>query len=200
MTDNLKETLSAFIDGEASEIEVHRLLRDHDASARSWIHFHQIRTIVRGEPALSSDMHETLRERIRIAVDDEAVFDEAPALPRRGAVMTYARPAAAFGLAASLFAAVIVGYNLNQEIDGSADPAAIADRSAPIAAQPAGSGTPINVQTVGNGLAGPTLASQDEELELRELDEDTLRAVRAYLNQHDRTARMQPVLYPQDEK
>lgn len=195
MTDNLKETLSAFIDGEASEIEIHRLLRDHDASARSWIHYHQIRTIVRGEPALSSAMHESLRERIRLAVDDEAVFDEAPALPKRRAVMTYARPAAAFGLAASLFAAVIVGYNLNQEIDGSVDPAAIADRSAPIAAQPAGSGTPIAVQTVGNGLAGP-----DEELELRELDEDTLRAVRAYLNQHDRTARMQPVLYPQDEK
>lgn len=195
MTDNLKETLSAFIDGEASEIEIHRLLRDHDASARSWIHFHQIRTILRGEPALSRAMHESLRERIRLAVDDEAVFDEAPALPRRGAAMTYARPAAALGLAASLFAAVIVGYNLNQEIDGSADPTAVADRSAPIAAQPAGSGTPIAVQTVGNGLAGPV-----EELELRELDEDTLRAVRAYLNQHDRTLRMQPVLYPQDEK
>ncbi|MDZ7683816.1 MAG: hypothetical protein U5O39_01045 [Gammaproteobacteria bacterium] len=37
--------------------------------------------------------------------------------------------------------------------------------------------------------------SAENELELRELDKETLQAVRAYLNQHDRSVRMQPVIY-----
>ncbi len=183
MSDNLKETLSAFIDGEATEIEVHRLLRASEDGSRSWVHYQQIRAVARGERALSAEHHEMLRDRIRSFIDDEEGFDEAPALPRRSGAASYARPVAAFSVAASLLVAVFVGYNLNQGIDGT--PGA----TAPTVAETQRS-APIEVQTVAN--AAPVPAG---ELELRELDEETLRAVREYLNQHDRTVRMQPVLY-----
>lgn len=194
MSDNLKESLSAFIDGEASEIEVHRLLRETDAGGRSWVHFHQVRAVVRGEGALSAARHEALRDRIRMAIAEEESFDEVPAQPRRLDAQAYARPAAAFGLAASLFVAVFVGYNLNQGIDGSGDPgaAAVAGSAQPATGRPA---APIDVQTVANNQN----AAREGELELRELDDETLRAVRAYLNQHDRTVRMQPVIYSEPD-
>lgn len=192
MTENLKETLSAFIDGEASEIEIHRLLRSEDAGDRSWVHYHQIRTVVRRDGALSADHHTALRDRIRAAIAEEASFDEAPPRLRRSGAASYAKPAAAFGIAASLLVAVVAGYNVNQNIDGSS-----ASTPEPVVAESARRTGSIDVQTVSTAGAQPAPAN---ELELQELDEETLRAVRAYLNQHDRTVRMQPVIYAEPEK
>lgn len=44
MSDNLRESLSALMDGEATELEVRRLLRSNDPSVReSWAHYHHVR-------------------------------------------------------------------------------------------------------------------------------------------------------------
>jgi len=192
VTDNLRETLSAFIDGEASEIEIHRLLRQGDDDARSWVHYQQIRAVISGDGVLSAERHETLRDRIRQSIGEEETFDERPGFASplvriRSAVSTYAKPAAAFGVAASLFVAVIVGFDMNRDIDGSNQPG-----GATVAESPRNA--PIPAQTVAAGNTGPAPAAENE-LELRELDEETLEAVRAYLNQHDRSVRMQPVIY-----
>ncbi len=194
MTDNLRESLSAFIDGEASEIEVHRLLRQYSESDGGWIRFQQIRTVVRGERTLSPENHAALRENIRDAIAAEEVYESAPGARRFGGGQ-YGRPAAAFGVAASLLVAVLVGFNMNRSIDGTA-PEVAATSSQPITSQPiASQSVELPIETVAfDGAVAPV-----DESELKELDEETLRAVRAYLNQHDRSVRMQPVIYQQPE-
>lgn len=201
MTDNLKESLSAWIDGEASEIEVHRLLRqfESDASLRpSWVRYQEVRSVIRGERRLDADIHLALQDRIRAAVDVEDTFDERPAtLSRPG--NRYIKPAVSLAAAASLVAAVLVGVNLTNR---SPEPEGVAASNPAITAPAAnviGTG-PIDAQPVSTGAA--RVASMDQEsfepdgqqLELRELSDEQQRQLRAYLNQHDRMVRMNPNL------
>ena len=184
MTDNLKESLSALIDGEASEIEVHRLLRQFEADASlksSWISYLQVRAVARGEKLLSADQHSELHERISLAIDNETHHFDATPL-KRNVSRRYVVPAAGLALAASLVIAVFVGVSY-QTGDSSQ---AIATSKTP---------TAINAQPVVNAYAENQVVDfgelESQEPELRELDADQQRQLRAYLNQHDRT-RMNP--------
>ena len=97
MTDYTKESLSALIDGEASEIEVHKLLRhiksihpepgensqaSEDLHA-SWARYQEIRSVVGSSGAdassqttrLDASQHLALRLRISHAIETEAVHE-----------------------------------------------------------------------------------------------------------------------------
>ncbi len=175
MTDTKKESLSALIDGEASEIEVHRLVRefrDDDSLTRSWALYQHIRTVARSSSSqdkgyLTPDSHETLHQRISTAISGEETHDQVstPASSRKGLI------AGSMALAASVVVAIFIGIQKPAENTNTT----VATESDPIQAQP--------VST----LAADT---SQETPELIELDEEKQRALRAYLNQHDRMARM----------
>jgi len=173
VTDKTKETLSALIDGEASEIEVHRLLRQlaaDDSLRPSWINYLQVRAVVRGEKVIDTGRHLDLYRRISAAIVDEEDYALAPADPSIPMRRFY-KPAAALAVAASLVVAVFVGMNL---APGTGDEVAV---SRPEAA---------TIEPV------PAIEPESSQLELKELDEEKQRQLRAYLNLHDRMARMNP--------
>ncbi|MBD3649561.1 MAG: hypothetical protein HUJ31_19375 [Pseudomonadales bacterium] len=201
MTDKLKESLSALLDGEASEIELHQLLRqfDKDESLKgSWMLYQQIRGVVRGDAVLSGEQHMTLHERISHAISTEVFpeLEEDDAMAR----FPWFKSAAGLAVAASLVGAVFVGVQFN-------DP----ERSGPnvsvpvVAEQPSALRRDSDLQLVnvpGNDVMLQTAEAVAEEGvesfddipvgELRELDDEKQRRLRAYLSRHDRLVRMNP--------
>jgi len=182
VTDTIKESLSALIDGEASEIEVHRLVREFrsdEALSETWAVFQQVRATVRtgGEQVggLSPDRHRQLLNRISVAVgaEEEHALEVAERSSSPRIVM------GSLALAASLVVAVFIGVK-QPETPGS------------VAQLPAS--TPVEVQTASVDTAlvdtAPVDTVQPQASELVELDEEKQRRLRAYLNQHDRMARM----------
>ena len=139
MTDTKKESLSALIDGEASEIEVHRLVREYgdDASLRSsWATFQQVRSVVRNDCAgLTPAQHIELHQRISAAIETEELYDSGPlAVPARSKRMPAV--AASVAVAASLVVAVFVG--VNQQTTETAAPEVAAAPAALVAPPPTG--------------------------------------------------------------
>ena len=167
MTVTNKESLSALIDGEASEIEVHRLVREFrsdDSLAASWSIYQQVRTTVRTEQGtLGPDYHRQLFDRISQAIQEEdehqvAVDNKSGAGPLL---------AGAIAIAACLVVAVFLGVQKAEK------------DIAPAVAE--------NIIEPAEVLA---IANEVQTAELVELDEEKQRRLRAYLNQHDRMSRM----------
>lgn len=185
MTDKLKETVSAFIDGEASEIEIHRLLRqmDGDASVKpSWIRYLQVRSVIQGERRVPVDRHLELHERISLAIRDEDTYAlksgaKAPVL------RTFAKPIAGLAVAASLAMVVMVGYY----VQSPGTPGEMT-ASAPVGVSPQA----ISVQPVSTASVPQAGSAPMQPMDLRQLDEQQQRELRAYLNMHDQMARMDP--------
>ena len=177
MTDTRKESLSALIDGEASEIEVHRLVREFrsdESLTTSWAVYQQVRATVRkggSGSGLGPAHHEALLNRISDAVhaedDHKRETDDRPAA---GKVVM-----GSLALAASLVITVFLG------VQSPEDSAVIADISTETSIQRPSERPAVEVQTVANDL---------QASELVELDEEKQKRLRAYLNQHDRMARM----------
>ena len=237
MTDNKKESLSALIDGEASEIEVHKLLRhvksiQGEAGAvspeaedlhQSWARYQEIRTVIgpvgskTGENTqMVASEHLALRLRISEAIEAEdthqleGVSSLAGSGSNSRAVMAkYKTPAAGLAIAASLVVAIFVGLSpLKQATEGQD---AIATIDAPA------DQTPVSMQTVStnraiveaeknaisrgpaelNALEQQLLSSGEDGMlvddsELKELNEEQRRQMRAYLQLHDRMTRTNP--------
>lgn len=184
MTDKLKESISALIDGEASEIEIHRLLRQLDGDSTlkvSWINYLQARSVIQGERQITVARHLELHQRISDAVRDE----EAYALKSERTtpwIRTFAKPIAGLAVAASLAAAVVVGYyNQSPETPGT-----VATASPTISPQA------INVQPVSTATTAQIVEPQGQSQDLRQLNEAQQAQLREYLNMHDRMARMDP--------
>ncbi|HKI73847.1 MAG TPA: RseA family anti-sigma factor [Pseudomonadales bacterium] len=184
MTDKLKETLSAFIDGEASEIEVHRLLRQHpgdDSLKSSWISFLQVRSVIQGEPCIPVDSHLELHDRISRAIEAETAWSlsaDSVSPMRR-----FAKPIAGLAVAATVVMGVMIGVYLRQS------PAAAGQMATTTPG--VGSGV-IAAQPVSTMQASPAVEPEGQQLELRQLDEEQQHELRTYLNMHDQMARMNP--------
>lgn len=187
MTDHLKQSISALLDDEASEIEVHRLLRefgDDGELKTSWIRYQQIRAVSQGHHHLSESQHVSLHTRISAAIQEEETYELATRQRP-----DWQRQVAGFAVAASLVAAVLVGVNLNQP--GNLAPSELA--VGPTTSGP--TSAPINPQLVTFGSdddyqPATDIAFSEDELELRELDEVKQQQLREYLMRHDRMSRM----------
>ncbi len=180
-----KESLSALIDGEASELEVHRLVREFrqdETLSVSWARYQHIRTTIQssgtggsgtgasGTQRLSPQDHESLFARISDAVEREDIHEFDKPLETKGASVKLI--AGSLALAASLVVAVFIGVQQPNETT----PGLVSTSPMPQNA--------ITVQPVSNAFReAPTQ-------ELVELDEDKQRLLRNYLNQHDRMTRM----------
>ena len=193
VTEVKKESLSALLDGEASEIEVHRLVRefrDDDSLTTSWATYQQIRTQIRrtarSESQLEPAHHSALFERISSAIEAEDPHTDTGATlgvaaGKRANLRRNSAVAGSLALAACLVIAVFIG------VQTGTDPA-----------QPGLAGGSVEVNTnavagtqlVSTGSQGPEATQELVMPELIELDEEKQRRLRAYLNQHDRMSRM----------
>lgn len=135
MNEQLRESLSSLMDGEASEQDIERVLESlQNPEVRSaWRNYNLARWGLGGGVGPGS---EELTGRIMAALDAEPAHslqprDEAPAEIRPvGAWHRFSRPLASFAVAASVFAVVLVGSQFVGEGAGQADPVA-ADRTSP---------------------------------------------------------------------
>ena len=166
----LKESVSALIDDEASEIEVHRLLRNLDSEQdlkKTFFIYQQIRSVLRnpsdkGQRIPGVDQQMKLFQRIRDAIDEEETFTIDSPSHRH-----WLKPVAGLAVAATLLMTVGIVFNNGTE---------------PL---------PDNIST-----NTPTIAQNVDTQpvepgpELRELDEEKQKLLREYLNEHDRMTRL----------
>jgi sigma-E factor negative regulatory protein RseA len=212
VTEKARELLSILIDGEASEIEIHRLLRqmgEDDSLPEAWVSYQETRRVLRSrsnngtesDVRLGTRQQLALYHRINELVGQDVSYSEGSGSSRPFTI--FSKPAAALAMAASLTVAVFVGLQINSP--GGND---IAVESGGIGTQaignPAISAPLRQPQSIAaqTASAGPLQVNEPiaDNLELKELDDDGRRRLRAYLNQHDRMARMKPntslVTYP----
>ncbi len=101
MSNDLRESLSALMDGEASELELRRLMRDSDdGDAAYWGRLHRQRSALLGEPTFSGM---DISARVSSAIAAEAPL--APASTTRD----WRKPLGGFAVAASVAALVVFG-------------------------------------------------------------------------------------------
>jgi sigma-E factor negative regulatory protein RseA len=188
VSDDQKQLLSALIDDEASEIEVHRLLREYqndDGVRTAFVNFQQVKAVVRGDRLFSLTQHLELHTRIAAEIESDDTLFDAPA--QRVPARRFARPAAGLAIAASLVVAVFVGFNLqNGDMEPGSQTPAFSAANPGLQVQPAANAATSNQNGFG---VTESLASQTE---LKELDEDKQRQLRAYLNRHNQLGRMNP--------
>jgi sigma-E factor negative regulatory protein RseA len=182
--DTRRESLSALIDGEASEIEVHRLVREFrsdESLTSSWAMYQHIGSTLRTDSgSVSFEHHEQLFTRITDSIESEDSHSrevQKSASPRTVI-------AGSLALAASMVVAIFIGIQQPQESLPVADRGAqtlstgtVSSNQSPV----------LDVQTVANQSD-----VQPRTSELVELDEEKQRRLRAYLNQHDQMSRMNP--------
>ncbi|MFV0276420.1 MAG: sigma-E factor negative regulatory protein [Parahaliea sp.] len=102
MTERMRESLSALMDGEADELEQERVLRQigEDGELRAtWVRYHAVQAVCGGQPCpnLSLDISARVRESLNAT----------PAVGRRW--QSLLRPVAGFAVAASVATTVVLG-------------------------------------------------------------------------------------------
>jgi len=182
--DTKRESLSSLIDGEASEIEVHRLVREFrsDQSLTStWAIYQHIGSTLRAHSgSVSIEHHQQLFARITDAIESEdGYFREVQKAASPRTVI-----AGSLALAASMVVAIFIGIQSPPESRPLAD---AGSQSASTGTVSSNQFPVLDVQTV----ATPNEV-QRRTPELVELDEEKQRRLRAYLNQHDQMSRMSP--------
>lgn len=102
MSDSLRESMSALMDGEASEMELRRLLKEDSPELREeWARQHMARSVLHDEPV--RPMSFDLQAAVRTAIDEESVHSAAPT--------GWRRQLASLAVAASVAAVVVFGVN-----------------------------------------------------------------------------------------
>ncbi len=193
MTEQGKELLSILMDDEASEIEVHRLLRampDDVHFKQTWVRYQETRRVIRRQTpksavTLGPDQHLDLFQRISLAIDADEAYAESGAARSRPLSSWYKPMAVAASLVVAIFAGQAVYFNLTP------DQVDVATQSQVVSPQAS-----ITPQLVTSSNSDEAV---NDDLELKELDDERQQQLRAYLNQHGQMARMkqqQLVTYP----
>ena len=132
MSERMKESLSALMDGEANELELQRVLRDSgDPDLRAtWTRYNRISRIMR-EGRDEAYWQLDISSRVSQAISGEAEVGTQPEEPRRWRGVL--RPMASFAVATSVFAAVLVGGQLYGLVGVSPDDdTSLAGRVSPV--------------------------------------------------------------------
>ncbi|MFA7552944.1 MAG: sigma-E factor negative regulatory protein [Spongiibacteraceae bacterium] len=103
MSDQLRESVSALMDGEADELELRRLLsrQDMDSTNRVWSRFHLARDVMQDQYHSVAFKHLDISAQV-----SEAIKQERPPTQKSIAPQWW-RPAAGFAVAASVAAALV---------------------------------------------------------------------------------------------
>jgi sigma-E factor negative regulatory protein RseA len=126
MNDQIRESLSALMDGEANELELERVLKhsDDEQLRETWARYHLASAVLMDGKSEQSNID--ISARVMAAISEEPVSAIRPV----GRWTQFLRPAASFAVAASVFASVLVGsqfYGLLGAGTGDA-PVELADR------------------------------------------------------------------------
>lgn len=135
MKDSMKESVSALLDGEASELELRRLLRDADHD--------ELRDVWSGYQRASQVLTESGRED-HWQLDISASVSAAIAEGEPSMVKRIFRPAASMAVAASVFAAVLVTGQLLGLAESGTEPGVRQSASASVGLVNAWSGNGVN--------------------------------------------------------
>lgn len=117
MSEQLRESLSALMDSQASELELQRLLKQvgKDGELRdTWVRYQAVRTVLSGQSA--GDLRMDISSRVSAAIAAES----APAATSARARLL--RPLASFAVAASVAAVVVLGGQQLAQVADPADP------------------------------------------------------------------------------
>lgn len=141
MSEQLKESLSAVMDGEADEFEIRRVLNEaaDDPELRGvWERYHLVRSVMRGEGRARGVGADALSMRLWKQIDaEEAPADDiddsvnTPQRASRGGWTTWGQRLAGVAVAASVAAAVIVGFRLDDGASVQTPKIAVADQAPP---------------------------------------------------------------------
>ena len=181
--DSKREALSALIDGEASDLEIHKLVREFhsdESLISSCVRYQDVGSILRGNNnVLSEEDNKHLYARITKAVKNEEIYSKGlkSRTSRRKIVF------GGLGMAASLVIAIFIGVQQQDQSDANEE---------------TGLQTTLieNIREESLSRDTQVLPTYEEDQvrpsELLELDEDKQRRLRAYLNQHAQMSRMTP--------
>jgi len=131
MSEQLKESLSAVMDGEADEFEIRRVLNEAagDPELRGvWERYHLVRSVMRGEGGTKGADRLSTRFWTQIDSGDEtrAVGNSEPidtgARAPRSNWMTWGQRVAGLAVAAGVAAAVVIGYRTDEAAKEQAVP------------------------------------------------------------------------------
>ena len=175
MNKSKKEYLSAFLDGESNEIEIHHLSRalaKDEPLSELWVQYMAIRksgsqTI----DCLSSEQELKLYRSISAELESEDSFSEKLHERKSGAMGWVGLAVAASAFVFSLV--FLIELPKEDSLVSSDDPSGLHDRK-------------ISEAASNNESPDPFVVSP----ELLELDEKKRERLRAYLNQHDRMVQM----------
>ena len=106
MTEQLRESLSALMDDEATELELHRVLGEleHNADLRqTWVRYQVARSVMAGQPVSHAGLD--ISRSVSAALAAEAGAGER----RPGLRERWLRPLASLAVAASVTAVVVLG-------------------------------------------------------------------------------------------
>ena len=134
MTERMRESISALVDGEANELELERVLSqigDDRDIRQAWVRYNVVHTAVSGQEVTHLELDVSSRGSTAIARDRGAAG--APA-SREGLRQRLLRPVASVAVAASVAAAVVIGGQQLAQIEGSpyGDGQAVAASSSPV--------------------------------------------------------------------
>jgi sigma-E factor negative regulatory protein RseA len=110
MSDQLKESVSALMDGEADELELRRLLASENSSPvdSQWARYHLVRDVLQNSEQ-AAFRHLDISKQVAMAVSEQPIA-AAPANTSQ-----WWRPVAGFAVAASVAMAVVVGVQSTQQ-------------------------------------------------------------------------------------
>ena len=167
--ESLKESLSALMDGEASELEVRRVLTETGESVdlqKTWSRYHLASQTMRGEKISASiDLSSSISELIA----DEPNHGQSSAASGSSVNKGLLGQVGRVAIAASV--AVVAVFAVNQfNADNSGNVAEIAETTVPAEPAPAASSPSVNDLPIGygtSGLSARTVSSDGVSLEQR---------------------------------
>lgn len=160
MNERNLEELSALVDGETSELEVRRVLKNIEqdqAMCQKWARYQMVSAVLKGETRGQSAQWQQvdLSARISLALEGEPALSgvESPAAPARRLTNVLLKPFANVAVAASVSAAVILGWqSVNQQPVTATGPVAMTPGTsgAVVASAPVATGLMPVAQTSGS--------------------------------------------------
>jgi len=175
----LDESLSALMDGEASEMELRRILKSSDADKESidkrGMRYHLASDAMRGEVVLPSVMD--LSSSISAAIADEPVYSVAKKKEKTSFWPNLGR----FAVAASVAGAVVVGVQFAPKDTGSSiatTPSTMTNTPGAIASQP-NLGNDASVRVVGNQAPSD---QQQKPIVINEATQEQLKKMEGEVN------------------
>ncbi len=191
--ERLEEALSALMDGEATEMETHRLLKalEEDPQLRDrWTRYHMASSAIKGEPATTAVDYSAA---IAAAIDQEPAHRKSP-------LTMFAGSAGRFAIAASVAMVAVLGVQqLNSpagtslidngsEISEFAGVETSTENTGPAIQFPSGFQPTINARTVSAGGNNKSSLRTTPELEFQQQAQQQFKQkypeaeLRAYLN------------------